>query len=88
MPVSVLEIFAVIMGYEQCVPEIECTSTFCVFSTTKQCNKMDGTLIGVIREQSTEEDIRSNLGRRTVPGRIFKLKIFMTCTADQKLFGF
>jgi len=40
-------------------------------------------LIGVIRVQSAEEDIRSDLERRALPGRMFKLRSFMTCTGDQ-----
>jgi len=48
---------------------------------------MEGALTWVIREQSAEEDIRSDLGPQTVPGRIFKLRSFMTCNADLKLFG-
>jgi hypothetical protein len=55
--------FAVIMGYKKLGPEIERTSRFWVCSPTTQSNKMDGTLIGVIRVHSAEEDIRSDLGR-------------------------
>ena len=42
-----------------------------VFFRTKYYNIMEGTLIGGIREQSAEEDILAELGRRTGPGRIF-----------------
>jgi len=47
---------------------------------------MEGTLIGVNHGQSSEEYILAELGRRTGSGRIFKLRSFMICTADQILF--
>ena len=57
-----------------------------VFFHTKQYNKMEGTLVGVNQGHSSEEDILAELGRRTGPGRILKLRFFMTFTADQMLF--
>jgi len=47
---------------------------------------MGGTLIGANQEQNSEEGILVELGRRTGPGRIFKLMSFMTFTAEQMLF--
>jgi hypothetical protein len=58
-----------------------------VFLRTEQYNKPEGTLTGVIGEEGAEEDIQGAMGRLTEAGGIYKMRRFLFCTADQKLFG-
>lgn len=47
--------------------------------------KLECILTGVMREEGAEEDIGAELGRLT--GGIYKMRFFITFTADEKLFG-